>query len=75
LAALALAAIGIHGVLSGSVADRVREIGVRAALGASTRDILTLVMRQGMMLTGTGAALGLATAAVRIDPSVTLRAE
>ena len=64
LAALALAAIGIYGVLSGSVADRVREIGVRAALGASTRDILTLVMRHGMMLTGAGAALGLATAAV-----------
>jgi len=64
LAALTLAAIGIYGVLAGSVADRVREIGVRTALGASTSDILTLIMRRGMMLTGTGAALGVATAAV-----------
>jgi putative ABC transport system permease protein len=59
LAALALAAAGIYGVLSGSVAERVREIGIRAALGASRRSILEFVLRQGMTLTGAGICLGL----------------
>jgi putative ABC transport system permease protein len=62
LAALVLAAAGIYGVLSGSVAERTREIGVRAALGASRGSILALVVRQGMMLTGLGVAIGLACA-------------
>jgi putative ABC transport system permease protein len=63
LTALALAAAGIYGVLAGSVVERAREIGVRSALGASRGDILALVMRQGMTLTGLGVAIGVAGAA------------
>ncbi len=59
VAALVLAAAGIYGVLAGSVAERTQEIGVRAALGASRWDILILVIRQGMTLTGLGVAIGI----------------
>lgn len=62
LVALALAATGIYGVLSGSVAERTREIGVRSALGASHGDILGLVLGKGMKLAAIGAALGLCAA-------------
>jgi ABC-type antimicrobial peptide transport system permease subunit len=63
LVALLLAAAGLYGVLSGSVAERTREIGVRAALGATRRDLLTLVLRDGMRLTALGIMLGLCGAA------------
>jgi putative ABC transport system permease protein len=60
LVALALAATGIYAVLSSSVTERTREIGVRSALGASSRGILALVMRQGLQLTAIGILVGLA---------------
>jgi len=63
LAGLILAATGIYGVLSGSVTERTREIGVRCALGASRSSIVALVVRQGMTLTGIGIAIGLIGAA------------
>lgn len=58
LVSLLLAATGIYGMFSGRVTERLREIGVRAALGASPRDILTMVIRQGVLLIGLGAAAG-----------------
>jgi len=57
--AVVLAAVGIHGVLSCSVAQQRREIGVRMALGADARRVLWAVMGQGATLTGVGLAIGL----------------
>jgi putative ABC transport system permease protein len=57
--ALMLAAVGIYGVLSGNVAERTREIGVRSALGASRGNILALILRDGMRLTAFGIPIGL----------------
>jgi ABC-type antimicrobial peptide transport system permease subunit len=63
--ALALAAIGIYGVLSYSVAQRTREIGVRIAVGANREDILRLVLTQTGRFAVIGIVLGLATALAR----------
>jgi putative ABC transport system permease protein len=61
--ALTLSAIGIYGVLAFSVAQRVREFGIRQALGADRQSILSLVLTQGIRTTALGIVLGLAASA------------
>jgi putative ABC transport system permease protein len=62
LVALVLASIGLHSVIAHSVSERTQEIGIRMAMGGSSRDILRLVFAQGMRPLGLGLALGLAAA-------------
>jgi putative ABC transport system permease protein len=59
LVALVLASSGLYGLMSYSVAQRTQEFGVRLALGAQGRDVVGLVVRQGMVLVGIGVVLGL----------------
>jgi predicted permease len=71
-AALVLASIGIYGVLAGGVAERTRELGVRSALGATPSDIVGVVIRRGLGLTGLGVVIGLAGAVAASRMLVTL---
>jgi ABC-type antimicrobial peptide transport system permease subunit len=62
--ALAVAAVGLYGVIGYSVSRRVREIGIRKALGAKSPEIVRMVMREGMLLVGIGGLVGATLAAL-----------
>jgi putative ABC transport system permease protein len=77
LMALLLASVGIYGVISYSVAQRTREVGIRLALGAPHGEILKLIVRQGMLLVGYGLGVGLLLALVlmRVAATAVMEAE
>jgi ABC-type antimicrobial peptide transport system permease subunit len=62
--ALLLGVVGIYGVIACSVSQRVREIGIRMALGAQQQSVTGMFIRHGLILTGIGAAFGLVAAAI-----------
>lgn len=64
--ALTLAGIGVYGLLAHGVTERMNEFGVRLALGASPRSVLALVMKEGLVLTAAGVAIGIAGATVAV---------
>ena len=72
LCALIVAAVGLFAVLSYSVAQRSRELAVRSALGANASDLVRLVLRQGLTITGIGATVGLIVAAILMPALGTL---
>jgi ABC-type antimicrobial peptide transport system permease subunit len=62
--ALVLSVAGVYGVISYSLAQRTQEMGIRMALGARDRSVLGLVLRQGVLLTGIGIAVGIVFASL-----------
>jgi putative ABC transport system permease protein len=62
LVAVSLAVVGVYGVMAYTVSQRTNEIGVRAALGASQRDVIWMVVSHGLKLTSIGVVLGLGAA-------------
>ena len=62
--ALVLSSVGLYGVVTYSVAMRTQEIGIRLALGARAGDVLHLVLRRGVIITGVGVIIGLGIAAL-----------
>lgn len=65
--ALLLASVGLYAVIAHSVKQRTQEIGIRTAMGATARDILTLVFKQGLLPVGMGLTIGL-VAALAVTP-------
>jgi len=62
VAALFLASVGLYGVLSFSVSRRIQEMGIRMAMGATTRDVIKLILREGALQVGVGLGIGLGLA-------------
>jgi ABC-type antimicrobial peptide transport system permease subunit len=61
---LTLALVGLYGLMSYSVSRRTREIGIRMAVGADRGGVIKMVLRQGLLLTGIGVAIGVAVSLV-----------